>query len=67
MGIVDVLSQEIIDNWGTDARKLLSLYESVYPPELAIKMGDDPGSFDFDIYGGDLGVAGFYINSSVME
>ena len=64
MGIVDVLSQEIVDNWGTDARKLLSLYESVYPPDLAIKMGEDPGTFDFDIFGGDLGVAGFYINSS---
>lgn len=64
MGIVDVLSQQIIENWGTDAQKLLSLYESVYPPDLAIKMGEDPGSFDFDIFGGDLGVAGFYINPS---
>ncbi|KKN76648.1 hypothetical protein LCGC14_0368450 [marine sediment metagenome] len=64
MGIVNVLSQEILDNWGTDARKLLSLYESVYPPDLAIKMGEDPGTFDFDIFGGDLGVAGFYVNPS---
>jgi len=64
MGIVDVISQEIIDAWGTDARKLLSIYESVYPPDLALKMGEDPGSFDFDIFSGDLGVAGFYINSS---
>lgn len=64
MGIVDVLSQDIIDNWGVDARKLLSLYESVYPPDLAIKMGEDPGSFDFDVFGGDLGVAGFYLNPS---
>ena len=64
MGIVNVLSQEILDNWGADALKLLSLYESVYPPDLAIKMGEDPGTFDFDIFGGDLGVAGFYINSS---
>lgn len=64
MGIVDVISQEIIDAWGADARKLLSIYEAVYPPDLALKMGEDPGSFDFDIFGGDLGVAGFYINSS---
>lgn len=64
MGIVDVISQEIIDAWGTDAKKLLSLYEAVYPPDLALKMGEDPGSFDFDIFGGDLGVAGFYTHSS---
>lgn len=64
MGIVDVISQEIIDAWGTDAKKLLSIYEAVYPPDLALKMGEDPGSFDFDIFGGDLGVAGFYVNSS---
>ncbi len=64
MGIVDVLSQEILDNWGTDAENLLSLYESVYPPDLAIIMGEDPGTFDFDIHGGDLGVAGFYLNPS---
>lgn len=63
MGIVDVISQKIIDAWGTDALKLLSLYESVYPPDLALKMGDS-GTFDFDIFGGDLGVAGFYVNSS---
>ena len=64
MGIVDVLSQQIIDKWGTDTQLLLSLYESVFPPDLALKMGEDPGSFDFDIFGGDLGVAGFYINPS---
>ena len=64
MGIVDVISQEIIDTWGTDAKKLLSIYEAVDPPDLALKMGEDPGSFDFDIFGGDLGVSGFYINSS---
>lgn len=64
MGIVDVLSQKIINAWGKDAKKLLSLYESVYPPDIALKMGEEPGTFDFDIYGGDLGVAGFYINSS---
>jgi hypothetical protein len=64
MGIVDVISQEIIDAWGSDAKELLSIYESIYPPDLALKMGDDPGSFDFDVFGGDLGVSGFYINSS---
>jgi hypothetical protein len=64
MGIVDVLSQEITDAWGIDGRKLLSIYESTYPPDIALKMGEDPGTFDFDIFGGDIGVAGFYINSS---
>lgn len=64
MGIVDVISQEIIDAWGGDIQQLLSIYESTYPPDLALKMSDVPGSFDFDIYGGDLGVAGFYINST---
>jgi len=64
MGIVDVLSQDIIDAWGLDTKKILSLYEAVYPPDLALKMGEDPGSFDFDIFGGDIGVAGFYINST---
>ena len=67
MGIVDVISQEIIDIWGTDVQTLLSIYESVYPPDLALKMGDDPGSLDLDIFGGDLGVAGFYINSSYQS
>ena len=64
MGIVDVISQEIIDAWGSDAQKLLSIYESVYAPDLALKMTDNPGMFDFDISAGDLGVCGFYINSS---
>ena len=67
MGIVDVISQEIIDTWGVDARKLLSVYESVYPPDLAIRMGDDPSTFDFDIFGGDLGVAGFWTNPSYQS
>lgn len=67
MGIVDVISQEITDTWGIDAKTLLSIYESVYPPDLALKMGDDPGSLDFDIFGGDLGVSGFYINSSYQS
>lgn len=64
MGIVDVISQEIIEFWGTDVQKLLQIYESIYPPDLALKLGEDPGSFDFDVFGGDLGVSGFYVNSS---
>ncbi len=64
MGLVDTISQEIIDAFGTDVKKLLSIYESVYPPDLALKMGEDPGTFDFDIFGGDIGVSGFYINST---
>jgi len=64
MGIVSVISQEITDVWGTDVQQLLQLYESTFPPDLALKLGGDPGTFDFDIFGGDLGVSGFYINST---
>lgn len=67
MGIVDVISQEIIDTWGIDAVNLLSLYEKAYPPDIALKIGDAPGIFDFDIFAGDIGIAGFYINSSYQS
>lgn len=64
MGIVDVLAEQIEKEWTVDVRKLLQIYEAAYPPDLALKLGSDPGAVDFDIFGGDIGVAGFYINSS---
>lgn len=67
MGIVEVLASEIEDSWGIDVRRLLQIYESAYPPDLALKMGEEPSAFDFDVFGGDIGVSGFYINSSFQS
>lgn len=62
MGIVTSNKETIIDNYGEHGYSLLKLYEDVYPPDLSITLSDEPGMFDFDIFGGDIGVAGFYIN-----
>lgn len=67
MGIVDIVSQEIIDSWGEDALRLLQIYEAVYPPDLAITTENGTSLFDFDIYGGDISVAGFYNNTTTFE
>lgn len=62
MGIVEANKEDIIDNYGESGFSLLKIYEDVYPPDLSITLGEEPGMFDFDIYGGDIGVAGFYVN-----
>lgn len=62
MVIVDTLSNEIVKSYGEDVYSLLQIYEDVYPPDLSIELKDEPGMFDFNIFGGDIGVAGFYLN-----
>jgi len=60
MGIVEIVEDELQENYGEEIVKLLNFYEQSYPPDLALDVVDGVSSLlDFDIRGGDIAVSGF--------
>ena len=66
MGIVDLVAETIRETTGEDVVDILRLYENIYPADMAFELVPGAGSLmDFKLEGGDIGVAGFWYNSSL--
>jgi hypothetical protein len=64
MSILEPIEETIVQHGSIELYRLLQFYEEAYPPDIALKM-DSAGMFDIDVYGGDIGIVGFWHNSSL--
>jgi len=65
MVIVELVEDIIRNNASDDAVRLLKLYESLYPPDIAMELTpDNPSFMDIRVFGGDIDFVGFTYGSS---
>jgi hypothetical protein len=65
MAITDSFPQQFVDSVGEQGMNILRAYESVYPPDISMRLSTTPSVMDFTVEGGDIAVAGFYVNATL--
>ena len=63
--IVDLFAPFIKEAVNQDAVDLLRIYETAYPPDLALAMTDVPDLLDFHTRGGDITIVGFWYGAKL--